>query len=721
MYVGHTSPDGRMQPLREHLEEVAALCQEFGSAFGAGEVARIIGLCHDIGKYSTPVQRRLLENGPKVDHSTAGGIESNKIIGRPGAYCVLGHHGGLPDGGTMADTTGEASMYGRLRRRPGTDIPDYSAFRKEITLSMPGEPALRPLEQYGFSFSMLVRMLFSCLVDADFLNTEAFMTNGAVQRSAYTDISTLCDRLDSYRKTFSNPTTDLNRKRSEILERCIAASEYDKGLYSLTVPTGGGKTISSLAFALKHVKLHTMARVIYVIPYTSIIEQNAAVFSNIVGAENVLEHHSGFDYTNDLDTEAGARRYLSTENWDAPLIVTTNVQFFESLFAARTSKCRKLHNIANSVIVFDEAQMLPLPYLRACVRSIAELVHNFGCTAVLCTATQPALNSFFPPEVKCTELCDSPKELYEFFRRATIQSIGLLSDDALAERLNGQKQVLCIVNTRKQAQVLSSMLEEEGNFHLTTLLYPEHRKAILAEIRRRLDLGMPCRVVATSLIEAGVDVDFPTVYRAKAGLDSLIQAAGRCNREGKNSKEESMVYLFQPEAKYALPMTQRPPAAALDIIAPQHSEDLSSPDAIEDYFTTLYHLKGGPKGKALDIHEIVSRLEAGYRNGLSFPFKAIADEFKLIETNTHAVLIPNTPESAAYGARLRQGERSRALLRDIGRYSVNVYDNHYRELCSMGIIQPLDTEIAVLADLSSYSPQTGLTLTPEGGKGIFVE
>ncbi len=715
MYVCHKSEDGRLQPTTDHLLQVAEYCKEYAAKFGAEELAYVIGLAHDIGKYSKAFLNRLLNDGPKVDHSTAGGLEILKVCGLFGAYCIMGHHGGLPDGGSRADSAGEPTLNGRLKRKVGKDIPDYSDFSNEIKIPKPKEPAFKPMVDIGFSCAMMIRMLFSCLVDADFIDTETFMSDGQIQRGGYESISELLRKLKAHLEPFSTPESEINKKRNEILQSCIAKAYGEKGLYSLTVPTGGGKTISSLAFALTHAKERGMDRIIYVIPYTSIIEQNAKVFGDILGKSNVLEHHSGFEYDNE-DDEA-KKLYLSSENWDAPVIVTTNVQFFESLFASKTSKCRKNHNIANSVIIFDEAQMLPAPYLLACTRTIAELVHNYGCTAVLCSATQPALDPFFPPEVKRTEICHDPMSLYNFFRRVNIENLGLLSDEELVDKLNNLEQVLCIVNTRKQAQNLYALLDNEGSFHLSTLMYPEHRKSVLEHIKELLKNGKPCRVIATSLVEAGVDVDFPVVFRANAGLDSIIQAAGRCNREGKRRLEESFTYVFEPDMNYKLPTSWRQPAEITKIIRDKYPNDITTLDAIHDYFEKLYDIKG----ELLDAKAIVSRLESGYKNGGSFPLRTIGSEVKLIEENTHSILIPNTDESKAYAKRLRDGERSRSLMRKIGRYCVNVYDNHYRALRELGVIEFLDTEIAVLTDPGSYSTETGLTLTPEGGRGLFIE
>ena len=351
------------------------------------------------------------------------------------------------------------------------------------------------------------------------------------------------------------PKNELCAKRSDILRSCLQGGEREKGLYTLTVPTGGGKTVSSLAFALTHAVRHGMKRVVYVIPYTSIIEQNAKVFAEILGPENVLEHHSQTelaDEKGDSETPEARRRRLACENWDAPVIVTTAVQFFESLYAAKTSRCRKLHNLAGSVVIFDEAQTLPVPFLKPCVSAIGELVRHYGVTAVLCTATQPELGRLFnelAPELSIREIAPEPDELFEFFRRVSFQREGQLSNEELAARLTETEQALCIVNTRKRAREVFQLLPEEGRFHLSTLMTPQDRKRVLDAVRERLKERKPCRVVSTSLVEAGVDVDFPAVWREVAGLDSILQAAGRCNREGKRPAAESIVHIFHADGR----------------------------------------------------------------------------------------------------------------------------------------------------------------------------
>ena len=507
-----------------HLTETAESAGGFAAAFDCGGWGYGCGLLHDVGKYSQKFQERL-HGGPITDHATAGAKELYALNNMIGVYCISGHHSGLLDGGNIADVGGDATLYGRMQK----EVEDYQAYQTEIQLPEFPPIPLKPLGKGGFSYSFFIRMLFSCLVDADYLNTESFMTNGTVQRGAFDSIEVLFERLEQHVEPWLNnvDNTTVNGRRTAILKACLKRGLDPMGLFQLTVPTGGGKTVSSLAFALQHARKYNLDRVIYVIPYTSIIEQNAQVFKDILGAGNVLEDHCHVVYENPDELNV---IQLASENWDCPIVVTTNVQFFESLFANKTSKCRKLHNIANSVIIFDEAQMLPVNYLKPCIQAISELVCNYHCTAVLCTATQPSLKQFFPRQFKISEICPDVIDQYEFFKRTILKNAGEMTEEALVSRLKKQPQSLYILNSRKRVQrIYNSLQGEDGTFHLSTFMYPKHRKRLLRTIRERLKAGEPCRLIATSLVEAGVDFDFPAVYRELAGIDSMIQAAGRCN------------------------------------------------------------------------------------------------------------------------------------------------------------------------------------------------
>lgn len=707
MFVGHKSEDGRLQPLLNHLENTAALTERFADEFGAGDYAYWLGLIHDIGKYSRAFQKRILENGPKVDHSTAGAKMLFRQKMMPAAICAAGHHAGLPDFGAPGDPPEATTFSGRVKR----EVLDYSAFQNEVALI----PKMDPYLPDTFDLAFFIRMLFSSLVDADFLDTQQFMSNGLTERGGYDDIPTLLKALERYMQRWRNPSNELNAKRCEILKNCMEAAKGDKGLYSLTVPTGGGKTVSSLAFALRHAKVHGLRRVIYVIPYTNIIEQTADQFRSIVGDDNVLEHHSSVSfeqYDDDRLTARQERHRLAAENWDAPIVVTTTVQFFESLYANKPSKCRKLHNIAQSVVIFDEAQMLPVPFLKPCVRAVANLVEGYGVTAVLCTATQPSLQKLFPDDLKMQEICPDTDSLFQFFKRNNIRHMGACSAAELAEKMMGYNQALAVVGTRKQAAELYEALPKDGRFHLSTLMHPAHRRRVLKEIRERLKNGFPCRVAATSLVEAGVDVDFPVVFRSEAGLDSIIQAAGRCNREGGRPLQDSVVYVYRPEGKVP-PLMEQNISILHEVM--RDYEDISSPEAIKAYFDSLHQLKG----ERLDAKQIIKAFEEG-RNGCLLPFAQVAADFKLIDTQTKSILIPKEEDAASIAEAFRQGRFTRSLFRKAGQYMVNVYPQHFQALQEAGDIELISDEVAVLINEALYEEGTGLSLQADAGKALFA-
>lgn len=481
MYYAHIREDGTTQSVAEHLRGTALRCEAFAAAFSEEKRGALLGLSHDLGKNSQEFQKRL-RGGPIVDHATAGALECEKVGEIFAGLCVSGHHGGLPDFGNRRDMAGDATYIGRLKKGMARKIPPYE-WNEKLECGIP-----MPEFRDSFELSFWIRMLYSCLVDADYLDTEEFMNQSV--RPTYDSLPELQRRFMAYIAPWFPAKNQLNACRCQILEQCLHAASEPKGIFTLTVPTGGGKTVSSLAFALKHALEHHMERIIYVIPYTSIIEQNANVFRDILGDENVIEHHcnaqcDGSEETSDIQL----RQRLASENWDAPVVVTTAVQFFESIYSNLPSSCRKLHNISNSVIVFDEAQMIPGAHLKPCTGAIANLVSRFGATAVLCTATQPVLDDLlrdFCPELRIKEICPQVEDLFDKLQRVTYRDIGSLSNEALSERIAAEKQVLCIVNTRKMAQEIFTLLPKEGSFHLSTLMYPRHRTEILNVIRDRL-------------------------------------------------------------------------------------------------------------------------------------------------------------------------------------------------------------------------------------------
>ena len=548
-------------------------------------------------------------------------------------------------------------------------------------------------------------------------------------------LASLTDAFEARVAQFFPPHGKINEIRCEILETCRTAAEGQPGFYALTVPTGGGKTLASMRFALHHaLRNSTMRRIIYAIPYTSIIEQSAQVFRDWLGFQNVLEHHSGFDFDAQEDDQgpqseealARERLRLASENWDAPVIVTTNVQLFDSLFANRTSKCRKLHNIANSVIVLDEAQMLPTAWLEPCLAALRELVEHYGCSVLFCTATQPALS--IPargiPDVReiCTDVAGAFKEL----KRVSFDYGGNFSNNELARQLLQHSQALCIVDSRKQAKDVYGLLAEHSSeaFHLSTLMHAEHRKKTIEAIRRRLTEGLPCRVVSTSLVEAGVDLDFPVVYRALSGLDSIVQAAGRCNREGKRLAQDSRTIMFEPSEGYSVPSEVKQKAElcrsvlrdvgffAIDA-SRSNPVSLDDPAIIGEYFKRLYTIRR----ERMDKESVCRQLEKSCVT--TIPFRKIAKEFKLIDEPAIPIVIP-CEEIKLELEEVRAGRGGKKALRKLARYSVSIYQHSLLEMSgAIAPIGPTD-DLYELCFPEKYKSDSGLELSAACGEAVML-
>lgn len=707
-YIAHKDGD-RIQTIIEHLTGTAEIAGKFADAFGKQEWGYCCGLLHDIGKYSKEFQDKIKnDTNQQVDHSTAGA----KLCMEKGGYyslltyCIAGHHAGLPDYG---NTGIPSSLRGRLKKK----ICDYQTYQYEVNIpKIQTDPFIRkPNKDFDFSLSVFMRMIYSCLVDADFLDTEKFMNNGQTGRDSGQSMEILLEKLENHVKPWleNQDLHSINGRRTEILKACMEAGKEEKGLFHLTVPTGGGKTIASLAFALRHAVCHHMNHIIYVIPYTSIIEQNAKVFRKILGEENVLEHHCNVDYDSSEELKP---MQLASENWDKPVIVTTSVQFFESLFANKSSKCRKLHNIANSVVIFDEAQMLPVDYLKPCIVMMETLMEDYRSSMVLCTATQPALDKIFTGERTFTELCPNVKEQFEFFRRVTYQNLGCVPIDHLAEQLQKENRALCIVNTKKSAQELYRKLEGEGVYHLSTSMYPKHRKRILAQIGERLKQKKKCILISTSLVEAGVDLDFCHVYRQIAGVDSIIQAAGRCNREGNERAEDSIVFLFDITDSKTAPSQILPVDIAKAIL--KEVDDISDLDSITEYFKRLYHFRE----QSLDKKNIMEEFQDHQYN-----FATAAKEFRLIEENTRTILVPVEQEAKELLTELKNQGFSKERMRKVSQYCIQVYDNLFKILWDAGMIQEISSDVTkfyALVKLDQYTEDMGLDLSVDSGMDLYL-
>ncbi len=716
-YYAHTKtgcPPEHWQLLSNHLTATAKQAAAFATAFNCAYLAGIAAYHHDLGKYSQPFQNRLHGDLHKVDHSTAGALELARFahlqpLGRLLAYCIMGHHGGLPD-------TGSKSLPGSFKARLDKEIPEYSAFAQDLPPYDTCPPELLsqlPCDDF-FSLAFFVRMLFSCLVDADWLDTERFMQGAAVERGDFLSMNELYARFTAHMGGLATENSPINAKRREILDSCLAKAEQPRGLYTLTVPTGGGKTLSSLGFALKHAVCNNLSRVIYAIPYTSIIEQNARVFREVLGDSCVLEHHSNYRFEGEpgpsADDNYDDKIKLAAQNWDIPVIATTNVQFFESLFANRPARCRKLHNIANSVIILDEAQMLPVEFLTPCVKALQILVRFYNCSVVLCSATQPSLNKYFEP-LKPVELMDDPAGLERFFKRVQVEYCGLRNDDALAAELLDHDSVLTIVNTRRHAKELYYKLKAADNaYHLSTLMCPAHRREKLDEIKARLKAGLPTRVVSTQLIEAGVDIDFPAVYRSAAGIDSIVQSAGRCNRNNKLGGL-GLVRVFQSGESYGRPKGYLQRTALIGEGIAENYADVISLDAVKAYFEQLYKVEGNAKG-VLDKLGIMELFNVYPPDKEDFAFKTCAEQFSLINNSTYGVIIPYDDAARGLIHSLRHTDFPAAYLRKLQNYTVNLYEQDYLTLYNKGALESIGGA-DMLMDETRYNADEGLIIDKE--------
>ena len=648
-------PVDEWERLEDHLRGVADQAGEFAAAFDAHDWGYLAGLWHDLGKFLPEFQERLRGSAARVDHAGPGAVASlacgNAAIGL--ALSIAGHHAGLANLQTRGETT-ITPLLERLAdnaiawKRLETTIPS-AIFPQSLPAPPPVLSARNDVEKRRLE--LWIRLLFSALVDADYLQTEQFYEPAlSDRRGQYDGIGVLRDRLNSHLATFQSDTP-VNRLRSEVLADCHRAAALAPGLFSLTVPTGGGKTLSGLAFALDHAIRHGQQRVVVAIPYTSIIEQTAGVYRHIFGEANVLEHHSNIDVQSrrEQNDELEGRRRLAAENWDAPIVVTTNVQLIESLLANQPSRCRKVHNLARSVIVLDEAQCLPLHMTATLVDLLNELAAHYGTSVALSTATQPALKDRegFPGLVGVREIVADPATLATRLRRVRLRWPDISqprpsSYEPIAAEITEHPRVLAIVHLRRDAGNLARLLPAHGRFHLSALMCPAHRRTVLDEVRRRLkDDDQPLRLVATQLVEAGVDIDFPVVFRALAGLDNIAQAAGRCDREGRLTEAAGCpageVVVFRAPTDPPPGVLKQGLETTLGMLAEHDgSLDIGEPTIFENYFRRLYQkhpIDRGLQGqRALlnfaTVADMSSVIEDGYSVPIVVPYCDAAERIE---------------------------------------------------------------------------------------------
>ncbi len=706
MYAHSENASGKKHSLKKHLEEVARLASVFADKFQAGPWGYLAGLLHDLGKVNPAFQDYLggkTIRGP--DHSSAGAVLATQRQYWKGlAFLLSGHHGGLPSFPDIKQRLQEKSSEPAIQEvcRNADQI---------VTLPEPDSPP--PLNS-PLQVELFLRMVFSTLVDADFLDTEHhFNPEKSEFRKKPYDLKALGRLLhaDQTRKFADCDPNAVNRVRHEIYQDCLQAAAWPPGIFRLTVPTGGGKTRSGLAFALEHAANRNKQRVIVALPYTSIIDQTAQVYRDIMGDEYVLEHHSA---VMPAESEANFLQdqwaRLAAENWDAPVIVTTTVQLFESLLAHKPSACRKLHNLAHSIIILDEAQTLPPPLLGPILEVLQQLVDHYGVTLVLCTATQPALTEANSPYLKglkgeIREIVPDPARYFQALKRVTYERPQEPWPwERVAQEMRRAPQCLAVVNTKTDAQVLLDALDDPESLHLSTLLCMAHRREVIAEIKRRLnpEKPMPCRVVATQVVEAGVDLDFPLVLRALGPLDRIVQAAGRCNREGRLAPEEARVIIFRPKAGKMPQKAYRSGSEIADSMLNQAEADLHSPVIYEAYFRQLYQVVNTDEK---NINE--------FRANLNFP--EVAARFRLIEDDSVPLVVRWPREGSPVEemlARLQtqgrvKGGEARLLLRRLQPYLVNVRRRVLLQYQQKGLVRELP--LGLWEWLGNYHETRGLS------------
>ncbi|MCI1966943.1 MAG: CRISPR-associated helicase Cas3' [Oscillospiraceae bacterium] len=714
VYYAHTL-DGKgrneWQTIKEHSENVAKLVKDFSAPWCTEEYAFNLGLFHDIGKYQPDFQRRLCGEKISVEHSISGAAEwVNLNWTESGAYCIAGHHSGLPDVGNKTDSADEPTLLGRLKRAARQD---FSAYKKELSFEkisrFPAKNAVcmsgTTVDEVKREYAFWTRMMFSCLTDADYLDTEKFCSVRQ-ERGVYADFQACRSRLDRYISHFQ-ADTPVKRAREEMRRQVMSHAREKADVYCMNMPTGSGKTLTSMQFALERAIVSHKKHIIYVIPYTSIIEQNAQVFKEIFGADAVLEHHCNFDYESVKDTGTRDKLKRTAENWDASIIVTTNVQFFESIYGNRSSELRKLHNMADSVIVFDEVHMFPGLFFQPCLEAIRILTQRYHSEAVFMTATMPDfhrwMRSFGCDNVKTVDLI-TDKSNFPVFNRCKIENLGHLPREKLAALAAQAENSLIVVNSRKAAKQMYYLLPGK-KYHLSTYMTHDDRSRVIAAVRESLKQHEHFSLVSTSLIEAGVDLDFDLVFRETAGLDNLLQSAGRCNREGKKQGCKTCAFEFEEEdlrPKNSEFVTKQSFCRKVF----EKFKDAASPQAIKFYFDQLYAYTLSDM-KSMDFKRAFSGASCGI-DPFGFDFASYARDFRLIDANTQPLIIVTEENrkivKALLDAALYGGV---APMRQLQKYSISLRPYEWKQLSDAGVIceqrgiQYLDCE-------RYYSKETGI-------------
>ncbi|MBR6045446.1 MAG: CRISPR-associated helicase Cas3' [Ruminococcus sp.] len=720
-FLAHRTEDNREQTLIDHLNGVAKLSEDL-SLTPFKPYGRFLGLHHDIGKYADDFQKRVRGANIRFEHAICGAIELDKFeISRVQKafipmfeYCIAGHHTGLPDGGSTGSGEECADLHGRLKRaKDYVGNADYSAYKNEIKEIFPDTSALFKMLTLNISkddnreiverYAFFTRYLFSCLTDADYLDTEKFFMPETDRKlkADFEAVSAAVNRkMDELNK---KAKTELQRTRHRLLEQAVTGSDGDENIFLLNMPTGSGKTLCSLKTALdmigrSHGKLR---RIIYVIPYTSIIEQTADEFTNLFGDHaDILQHHSNyyFDTENDECTTE-KKLQLACENWDSPFVITTSVQFFQSLYHYRGSSLRKMHNMAESVIVFDEIHLLPLEMLQPCLRGVGYITQYLDSKAIFLSATMPDYARLFNdylPGCRYKELITDRAD-FVFFKKCSYRYLGKTDIESIVCKAEEYTNALIVVNSRKTAREVYSQLS--GNkYHLSTYMTPNDRSRVIECIRKDLDDGVQLTVISTSLIEAGVDLDFEAVFRQLAGLDSILQSGGRCNREGR--RDDAEVFIFETDEKGRDELSLRTEITRGLL---NDFEDISSSECICEYYNRLFY----NKNDMIDRNSISDKeyYSGGGMDGIAF--RTYAEHFEMIRDDTVAVVVDNCKESSDILAGFCNDPKS--ARRRLQRYSVALkYFSEFIPMLETGRIEEKYNNLFVLTDNGDYSPETGI-------------
>lgn len=719
VYYSRTGEDGQLEVLITHLLKVGALTSEKAARLGFPTVGAFVGTTHDIGKASDKWQKYLLGKGKKIPHSQVAALFADDKARKyeaekPGYYKVAfpllaypgaSHHTELRDYGTDSDLVNPTLM---LMCNKYKDVIDLKPYISRICV-----PPLNPPEIEKFasmdaiSKYFIVKFIAAMLTDSDKTAAEAFNNKeSAILRSGYDSLEKIEKRVNrSLEELYAKaPKTPINIRRKEISDECASHYDDDTEYFTLTAPTGAGKTLTLLRFALLRAIKKKKQRIIICLPYCTIINQSYKVIMDYAGRKNVVAHFSEYIFKN---SEIEQRKQLSTENWDAPIILTTDVQFFESMYGNNISVVRKLANLPDSIIIFDEAQRLPAFYIRPCVASLSFLMEKCNCTIVMSTATQPALQKYFDiyldRPLKPVVLCEPVSKKDKVFDRVSYLYIKKKSNDEIAEMIAKHHQALCIVSNKKEAITISKMVSAlcKNVTCLTKFSTSYDIRNKVAELIQKLENGEECIVISTSLIEAGIDISFPVVYKATSGLDSIVQAGGRCNRNGLAKKEDSFVYIF--DAKDPSPSIMRDEIdIARRILNSSSITDISSPEAIEKYFKMLFARRDYIQ--LTDCNDIIKTIRSDI-----YPYATVANSFKVISEAYATVYIFRDKAGKKVEKELRSENPGRDILRRMGPYGVSVTEDYFNKLAnSLKIVKKISDNSGILLDLNVYSPEFGL-------------